>query len=251
MAHALAHAINLYVNAQIRLSNPFLCWQCACSTWAASLGVAVKGVVNLTQGIHGLKLDVRRQRKPGVYLVDHPRGINVVGFIHPGAAAHRIRKFFFISGAELKNRNAYVICLRQVNLVQAVAQIVAPKGECSPRGGNQICKLLLEYCDFGMRIEPLRKVRPRTLDIREIVESVEIKDVWRPRYGLQRAPVNWNLRVRITLHDFRFGLLVKGFLPRDQVRAIKQQSARRYTSFRSWRNVLRCRRQAARQARET
>src|SRR5215470_2422529 len=102
MTHVLADAIDLYVNADVRVSHPLLRGSRSrlAGRVAPFLG-AIECVVNLAQRGHGLEFKEGWQSVAGMDLVDHPGGIDVVRFIQPSSRAHRVRKLFFISGAQL------------------------------------------------------------------------------------------------------------------------------------------------------
>src|SRR2546421_12749128 len=61
-------------------------------------------------------------------LVDHPRSLNVVGFINPGPGADRVGKLFFIAQPELKNGDTHEARFGEIDLVQAIAEVVAAEG---------------------------------------------------------------------------------------------------------------------------
>ena len=148
-------------------------------------------------------------------LVDHPGSLNVVGSINPGPGADRVGKLFFVARPELKNGDAHEARFGEIDLVQAIAEVVAAEGHDRARSRDVLLQFLLEAGEFRVSAESLGYVLPRLFDCCERVKSAEIKYVRRTRDGLKSDPVDRNLCAPIAPHNFCFRLLVCCFLCRQ------------------------------------
>jgi len=156
-------------------------------------------------------------------LVDHPGSLNVVGFVNPGPGADRVGKLFFVSRPELKNGDAHEARFGEIDLVQAIAEVVAAEGHDRARSRDVLLQFLLEAGEFRVSAESLGYVLPRLFDRSERVKSAETKYVRRTCDGLKSEPVDRNLGAPIAPHNFCFRLFVCRFLAGTEISAIEEK----------------------------
>ncbi|PYT41087.1 MAG: hypothetical protein DMG45_14835 [Acidobacteria bacterium] len=196
MAHRKTDVVKLHFHTDFRVLHPLLVLGRRRTLFAGSMATllfAIEGIVNFAEGIHGLEFQERWQEKPRMNLVDHPRSLDVVGFMSSGPGPERVGKFVFVARPELKNGNAHVASFSKVDLVKMIAEVIAAEGHDRARGGYEFLQFLLEVGDIGIGAEPFGHVGPRFFNFCECVESIEVKHVRRTCCGLQCQPIDRNL----------------------------------------------------------
>src|SRR6266481_109416 len=233
ITHRKADVVNLYFNTDFGVFHPLLGrrWTLLAGNMAA-LSFAIERVVNFAQGIHGLEFQERGQRKSRVDLVDHPGSLAVVGFMSSGARTEGIGEFVFVAWPELINTNAHIASLGEVDLVEAIAEVIAAEGHDRARGGDEFLQFLLEGGEFRISVKSFGYVRSGLFDFRECVESIKVKHVRRTCGGLESEPVDRNLCGCIAVCNVRFRLRVGRFLAGNKIRAIEEKCVRSDSSFR-------------------